>query len=357
MNNKFPTKALILDVPICGISLKEFVDTAINAVLNQKKTIFTTINTYSIVEAQKNKEFLNHFKTADFVLPDGIGIVWAIRRLGKECKERVSGPEFTNALLAQANVHEFSFYFLGSTQDVLEKIVRNVKEKYPTIKIAGYHAPPFSELADMNHKGIVEKINKSGADILLVGMTAPKQELFLSRNYTNINVPFMMGIGAPLVPTSVFYDKEEALAWAKNTTYPKVFKLRGGAGAANVRLAKNKKEAVRLIRTDIIKEIGLLDEKTFLYLEELILHEKLRVLNKSTYIVPQSKIVHKGGKTTNIIPSSFIMQTLQESRQYYFRSYRHFSAWFLYSQKFLNNIYFFMKLLKKTIETKLQNNL
>lgn len=55
-------------------------------------------------------------------------------------------------------------------------------------------------------------------------------------------------IGAPLVPTSVFYDKEEALAWAKNTTYPKVFKLRGGAGAANVRLAKNKKEAVRLIR-------------------------------------------------------------------------------------------------------------
>ena len=164
-------------------------------------------------------------------------------------------------------------------------------------------------------------------------------------------------IGAPLVPTSVFYDKEEALAWAKNTTYPKVFKLRGGAGAANVRLAKNKKEAVRLIRTDIIKEIGLLDEKTFLYLEELILHEKLRVLNKSTYIVPQSKIVHKGGKTTNIIPSSFIMQTLQESRQYYFRSYRHFSAWFLYIQKFLNNIYFFMKLLKKTIKTKRINNL
>jgi GT2 family glycosyltransferase len=115
--------------------------------------------------------------------------------------------------------------------------------------------------------------------------------------------------------------------------------------------------ACMLLRTDIIKEIGLLDEKTFLYLEELILHEKLRLLNKSTYIVPQSKIVHKGGNTTNIIPSSFIMQTLQESRQYYFRSYRHFSAWFLYIQKFLNNIYFFMKLLKKTIKTKRINNL
>ncbi len=55
-------------------------------------------------------------------------------------------------------------------------------------------------------------------------------------------------IDAPLVPTSVFYDKKEALAWANNTSYPKVFKLRSGAGAANVRLAKNKKEACKLIR-------------------------------------------------------------------------------------------------------------
>lgn len=54
-------------------------------------------------------------------------------------------------------------------------------------------------------------------------------------------------IGAPLVPSYVFYDKEEALAWAKETTYPKVFKLKGGAGASNVKLAKTQKEAFKLI--------------------------------------------------------------------------------------------------------------
>ncbi len=54
-------------------------------------------------------------------------------------------------------------------------------------------------------------------------------------------------IGAPLVPTWVFYSKEDALAWADTTIYPKVFKLRGGAGSANVRLAETKSQALRLI--------------------------------------------------------------------------------------------------------------
>lgn len=54
-------------------------------------------------------------------------------------------------------------------------------------------------------------------------------------------------IEAPLVPSYVFYDKKQALAWAKNTSYPKVFKLKGGAGATNVKLVKNYSQAVNLI--------------------------------------------------------------------------------------------------------------
>lgn len=54
-------------------------------------------------------------------------------------------------------------------------------------------------------------------------------------------------IGVPLVPSYVFYDKAEALTWAQETEYPKVFKLKGGAGAANVKLVKTKKEASTLI--------------------------------------------------------------------------------------------------------------
>ena len=186
----------ILDVPIWGFDLEKFLDIAINAILHRQKTLFTTVNTYSIVVAQKNLKFLNHFKTADFVLPDGIGIVWAVRCLRKECKERVSGPEFADALLEQAANQGFSIYFLGSTEENLNKIASNIRQKYPSIRIAGSYSPPFADIDEMDHKNILARINKSGADILFVGMTAPKQELFLSRNYEALEVPFMIGIGA-----------------------------------------------------------------------------------------------------------------------------------------------------------------
>ena len=130
------------------------------------------------------------------MLPDGIGIVMAVRSLNKECKERVSGPEFTNALLERADNNGFSIYLLGSTEEDLNKIISNIKQKYLSIRIAGSYSPPFVPVDDMDHRGIVARINKSGADILLVGMTAPKQELFLSRNYKGLDVPFMIGIGA-----------------------------------------------------------------------------------------------------------------------------------------------------------------
>src|SRR5690606_24969951 len=54
-------------------------------------------------------------------------------------------------------------------------------------------------------------------------------------------------INAPLVPSYVFYDKQQALNWAKKTIYPKVFKLKGGAGSANVKLVRSESEAIKLI--------------------------------------------------------------------------------------------------------------
>ncbi len=195
MSDIKPT-AEILGVPIWGFSLDQFVEIGINAISSRGKTLFTTVNTYSVVIAQHNEEFQSHFKMADYVLPDGIGIVLAVRSLRKECKERVSGPEFTNAFLRKLDYHNYSVYLLGSTEENLHKIINNIKIKYPNIRIAGSYSPPFLGIEEMDHTGIVYEINKSGADALLVGMTAPKQELFLSRNYKDLSVPFMIGVGA-----------------------------------------------------------------------------------------------------------------------------------------------------------------
>ena len=87
-------------------------------------------------------------------------------------------------------------------------------------------------------------------------------------------------IGAPLVATYVFYDKEEALTWAEKTEYPKVFKLRGGAGSENVRLVKDKKEAVRLIKKAFGRGFPQLDR--WEYFKEKI--RKIRIGKENVFI-------------------------------------------------------------------------
>lgn len=71
-------------------------------------------------------------------------------------------------------------------------------------------------------------------------------------------------VNAPLVPTHIFYDKDFAVKWAKNTVYPKVFKLRRGAGAENVQLVRNAKEALRLIDVAFSKGFTVKNRKYFL---------------------------------------------------------------------------------------------
>jgi N-acetylglucosaminyldiphosphoundecaprenol N-acetyl-beta-D-mannosaminyltransferase len=186
----------ILGVPVSALPLKGTVALAVKRIRGGKKALFTTINTFSIMVAQKNPEFLQHFKGADVVLPDGMGIVLAVRSLGKTCPERIAGPEFVDALLPKANENKFSVYFLGSTEENLRKIERSVSEKYPAIRVAGCYSPPHASLDKFNHDEIVAAINRTRPDILLVGMTAPKQELFLSRNFEKLDVSFMIGVGA-----------------------------------------------------------------------------------------------------------------------------------------------------------------
>ncbi len=101
-----------------------------------------------------------------------------------------------------------------------------------------------------------------------------------------------------------------------------------------------------LIRAVVIKQVGLLDEKTFLFLEEPILHEKLRSVNKSTYIAPQSLIIHKGSCSTKKMLSLFIVRKLMESREYYLKVYRNYPLWFILFQRINNKLYCFISLLK-----------
>jgi N-acetylglucosaminyldiphosphoundecaprenol N-acetyl-beta-D-mannosaminyltransferase len=191
-----PPAGRLFGVPVWALYLNEYVELASNIVKARRKALFTTIGAPSIACLRTSPEFLNHFRQADVVLLDGILPTLLARSLKYKVPQRVPGPDFVDAFLPVAEKENFRIFFMGSTDRTLEKLKYNCLRKYPGLNIVGLLAPPFGDFDERIDRQIVSAVNRTKPDVLFVGMTAPKQELWLSRNFERLDVHFAMGIGA-----------------------------------------------------------------------------------------------------------------------------------------------------------------
>lgn len=155
-------------------------------------------NPHSLVVARTDPVFKQALKEADILLPDGIGIVIGAKLLGKDLSERVAGSEFFLKLTEQAEARgELRYFFLGSTDDVLQKIGTKLNSEFPHVTVCGILSPPFKdEFTEEENRQMVEQINSAAPDVLWVGMTAPKQEKWIYKNRGRLEVPLIGAIGA-----------------------------------------------------------------------------------------------------------------------------------------------------------------
>jgi N-acetylglucosaminyldiphosphoundecaprenol N-acetyl-beta-D-mannosaminyltransferase len=155
-------------------------------------------NPHSLVEATKDTLFGDALRSADLLVPDGAGIVLASRLLGGSIRSRITGTDIFVALNEKLNAAgNHSCFFLGSTKTTLQLITARMKREYPAIKITGTYSPPFKEeFSDEDNQAMVEAVNRAKADVLWVGMTAPKQEKWIYRHKDFLQVKFIGAIGA-----------------------------------------------------------------------------------------------------------------------------------------------------------------
>ena len=156
------------------------------------------INPHSDIVALEDQAFSQALHDADWLIPDGIGIVLASRILGGSIRYRITGSDIFQGLNRHLDARGgYSCFFLGSTEDTLRQITVNMARDYPDIRIAGVHSPPFkAEFTPEDDATMVATINAARPDVLWVGMTAPKQEKWVYRNKDRLNVKFIAAIGA-----------------------------------------------------------------------------------------------------------------------------------------------------------------
>ncbi|GAB3531984.1 WecB/TagA/CpsF family glycosyltransferase [Arthrobacter tecti] len=135
------------------------------------------------------------FNSSTLTVPDGVPLVWAGRVAGARSMSRVCGPDLMPALLDLAAERGWSSYFVGGTDEVNASLLQRLRERKPNLKIAGSFIPPFRPLTPEEDTDMVDRINASGADIVWVGLGAPKQERWMGVYRPRLEAPMLIGVG------------------------------------------------------------------------------------------------------------------------------------------------------------------
>ena len=161
-----------------------------------KKRLITTINQYSYCIAEEDPEFKNALLQSDILLPDGMAIVSAIQLQKGKKIQKIAGADIHLHLLTDLNAKSGRCFYFGSSETTLLKIKERLAIEFPNISV-GTYSPPFkSYFSEQENSEMLEIINAFGADVVFVGMTAPKQEKWAFEHKDLLQAQTICSIGA-----------------------------------------------------------------------------------------------------------------------------------------------------------------
>lgn len=182
----------ILGVPFSNISPDEAVEKVISCLNNRGKAMIFTPNPEMVMEARKNKEFMEILNSSTMNTPDGIGIVYASKLSSSPIKERVAGYDMLLSVFDKIKDRDKTVYFFGSAPGIADRAKAAIEEKFQGIKIVGTANGYFDEKRE---KEIIEEINTLKPDLLLVGIGFPKQEKWIYDHIKGLDVKVAVGVG------------------------------------------------------------------------------------------------------------------------------------------------------------------
>lgn len=183
--------ARILGIPFSTGGFEATVSDLTNRVLTGNRTHVVTANPEIVMIAMEHLELRGVLEQA-YVVPDGIGIVYAAKWLNAGIRERVAGIELMEALMEQADRHEWKVYLLGASADVNRKAASALAGRFPRARIVGARDGFFQP---EEQEAIVREINSAKPHLLFVALGSPKQETWISANWDKLQVPLAMGVG------------------------------------------------------------------------------------------------------------------------------------------------------------------
>jgi N-acetylglucosaminyldiphosphoundecaprenol N-acetyl-beta-D-mannosaminyltransferase len=179
-------------VPVDDLTMDETLSLVDSFVASGKPHRHVAINVSKVVQASRSLQLKQIIAESDVLTADGLPIVWASRLLGTPLRERVTGVDLMQRLIAHSAVRGYRLYFLGANQLVVAEVVRRAANEHPGVEIAGWRDGYWQ--AD-EEATVVRGVAATRPDIVFVAMGSPRKEEFLARWKEDLEASFAMGVG------------------------------------------------------------------------------------------------------------------------------------------------------------------
>jgi N-acetylglucosaminyldiphosphoundecaprenol N-acetyl-beta-D-mannosaminyltransferase len=211
----------VLGVPLALTDYEKTLDWIDAAVASSQRAYICVAAVHTVMVCQEDPELRDAVLGADFVVPDGQPLVWAMNALGNQLPSRVYGPELMDRACERASRTGLRMYLYGGrNQGALVQLALTLRQRHPGLQIVGGYAPPFRELTAEEETAVADEINRTKADLVWVGIGVPKQEKWMARMRSALDVPVLVGVGAAfdfhagLVPQAPDFLQRFGLEWA-----------------------------------------------------------------------------------------------------------------------------------------------
>lgn len=191
----WPNRATLLGTPLSLTSYDEVLQ-LIDDRPADRASVFFFCNVHAVMTARRDPALATALQHADVTTPDGMPLVWALRRLADPNQGRVYGPDLMEAALSHGVGRGWRHFFLGSSPDTLSRLEASSLRRCPDLIVAGTHSPPFRPLTTDEEEDIIAMVLGAATDVLWVGMGLPKQELLIERLRGNLPGVAVLGVGA-----------------------------------------------------------------------------------------------------------------------------------------------------------------
>lgn len=184
-----------MGMPVRPLKIAGLIDALVARAKAKIRTTACYLNAHTLNLAARNPALSQALRNSDLLYADGASVVWASRLTGANLPERMTAADYFEQFIGRCAAEGLSVFFLGGAPGVAQKAVTVLQAKYPNLHVAGHSHGFFESTETMS---VTNAINTAQPDVLIIGLSTPRQELWLAENGDSISAPVRWCVGAAM---------------------------------------------------------------------------------------------------------------------------------------------------------------